>query len=556
MAEPLVPMDPFRAVNSPLSPSSEGFVPFLLAARHGQPDGIHAEETNPDTQMIDSKRRDTIEDTTQQNAMRRALRSHMSGLIRSMPALGCAAVLLDSSDCILDVVGQPALVATLNRLSQNVERFVMRHKRQRAIQEIAAASTLSPGSWTGEPKALPKATGEDLSDAAKGLCSQVDDEALGHMSVGYATISDRNGHAIGSLAMFHLTPNQDELVCAFAVSAALAISNTIALEYSRQDSECVLHSLLSHLDYHVIRVLMNGAVETNHPVPLPESIRKAMTQYAATKEDGDADVFFEDRLYHCNLRTLTDSSGCRMGRLAIFRDITQEKQMESHMRDADKLTVLASLAAGIAHEIRNPLTTAKGFLQLFAERQCENPDRRYLDLTIHELNRISELVKDFMSLARPEHRLYQPVDLVTLAGEVQQFLQPEAILHGITLDFETSDPELCVYADANQLKQVLINVVQNAMQACDEGNRVWLAITAKKNTVALSVHDTGPGLTQEQLSKVFQPFFTTKATGTGLGLPISKQIMKEHGGSIEIKSEVGKGTTVFLDFPRISSSCS
>jgi signal transduction histidine kinase len=227
------------------------------------------------------------------------------------------------------------------------------------------------------------------------------------------------------------------------------------------------------------------------------------------------------------------------------------QRVDGQIRDIDRYSMLTSLAAGIAHEIRNPLTTARGFLQLFAERLVSDADKQFLELTIEELDRIHRLVADFMSLAKPVECAYQHVNATSVMRSTAEFIKPEALLRGVILDTEIPDVDVWVWGDEKQLKQVMLNIAQNAMQACCDGGRVTLDLHACPEHVLLRVRDTGCGIPPQDLDKVFQPFYTTKPAGTGLGLAISKRIVEEHRGSIEIDSTVGVGTTVTIRLPRV-----
>jgi signal transduction histidine kinase len=224
-------------------------------------------------------------------------------------------------------------------------------------------------------------------------------------------------------------------------------------------------------------------------------------------------------------------------------------RVDDRIRDIERFSILSSLAAGIAHEIRNPLTTARGFLQLFAERLGSDTDKQFLTLTIQELDRIHQLVVDFMSLARPAESTYQPVNVAEVLRSTAEFIRPEALLRDVVLETVIPAGEVWVIGDERQLKQVLLNIAQNALQACTSGGRVTLSLEASVYEVQLIVRDMGCGIPPHELDKVFQPFYTTKPTGTGLGLAISKRIVEEHRGSIEIDSTVGVGTTVTIRLP-------
>ncbi|MBX6353639.1 MAG: hypothetical protein IRZ10_09930 [Thermoflavifilum sp.] len=229
---------------------------------------------------------------------------------------------------------------------------------------------------------------------------------------------------------------------------------------------------------------------------------------------------------------------------------SEKLRMDQCMRDVERLSILTSLAAGIAHEIRNPLTTARGFLQLFAERLASTEDKQFLMLTIQELDRIHRLVADFMSLAKPSPCMQKPVDVCEVLRSIAEFIRPEALLRNVALETMLPAAQVWVTGDEQQLKQVLLNIAQNALQACDGGGKVVLTLEIERDEVEIRVCDTGCGIPAHALDKVFQPFYTTKPTGTGLGLAISKRIVEEHGGCIHIHSGVGEGTIVSIRLPR------
>lgn len=451
-----------------------------------------------------------------------AVRQHAFELFRRSPALTGTVVVADAQGRIIDVIGSPDVVSRLDDL----------HLSNHSHLIFA-------------PQTNPNAA-QPLMTSAVSTSVQVGDVALSSTS---CPVIDKSRRMHGSIAFVRLGSDPNPLAAPLVQSAAVAAAHYIELSTHARDTLRVHQSLLSHLDYHVIRVNADNTVESQHPIPLPEHIRAKIIQYAKEAADGDAEFFLEDKLYSCNLRQLSDPLSGDVCRLAVFRDVTNQRQMELRVRDADKLSILASLAAGIAHEIRNPLTTAKGFLQLFAERQLENPDRRFLDLTIHELDRIQNLVKDFMSLARPVQPKHENVDLNHLIHEVVHFMYPEALLNNVTLHSEVPNEGAIIFADTDQVRQVLLNVLQNAVQACPHNGQVFIHTYTVSMSIIVSIRDNGCGLSPEQQAKAFQPFFTTKPTGTGLGLVVCRQIMQEHAGTIEMSSQLGVGTTLRLVFP-------
>ncbi|WP_304458879.1 sensor histidine kinase [Alicyclobacillus sendaiensis] len=236
-------------------------------------------------------------------------------------------------------------------------------------------------------------------------------------------------------------------------------------------------------------------------------------------------------------RTLVQRSQCVLERV------------RKKLQEFEKVSALAQLCAGIAHEIRNPLTTARGFLQLFAER-CDAKDRAYLELTISELDRIRELLEDFMGLCRPDREDVVEVDMAEIARSVHRFLVPEASLCDIRFELCVPDRPIPAAVRPAQMKQVLINLIQNALQACRATPHatVTLSVDEREDGVRVQVVDNGCGI--ENTERIFRPFYTTKSTGTGLGLFVCKHIVESHGGSIAVRSKVGVGTTVTVDIPK------
>lgn len=456
----------------------------------------------------------------------KAVRQHIYALFQSISMPEYAVLVCNDTGLIIDIMGGTDVVHRLERMG------------------VSADFTASPN-----------CTMTDVLYRAVTLhqtttCSAYDESNGTAIATAGAPVCDAENHIVGALCFLRFAKEVEPSMPTLAQSAAIAVSHCMDLESYYRDTQRVHQSLLSHLDYHMVRIHPSGRVESHHPVLLRDEIREQMLNWTANNEPGESETILGDRWYHCDVRTLVDPVSGASGRIGLFRDVTEQKRMESHMRSAERMTVLTQLAAGIAHEIRNPLTTAKGFLQLLAERQTDPHEKTYLDLTINELNRIQQLVKDFMQLARPVDPTYQLIDLSRVLQDVLDFIRPEGLLHDVTLRLTETLPETRVRADANQVKQVLINVLQNAVQACTNNGRVDIHVRRKSQSVELEIQDNGSGLDEDVQRKVFQPFFTTKQAGTGLGLPICKQIMQEHGGNIELTSEVGKGTTVRLIFPR------
>jgi signal transduction histidine kinase len=221
----------------------------------------------------------------------------------------------------------------------------------------------------------------------------------------------------------------------------------------------------------------------------------------------------------------------------------------------DRLAAVGTLAAGIAHEIRNPLVTVQTFVQLLPE-QIDDPEFRttFLDLTNSELARVSTLINDLLSFSRPSPATLDEASINELGAQIIRLLTGQAKKSGVTLSAQLTPENPTCVVDKGQIKQVFMNLVMNALQATPTGGSVTLSTMLLhgvdgKDYCAIEVQDTGSGISAEHKEQIFDPFFTTKDTGVGLGLFITHQIIREHGGSITVESEGGKGTRFVIHLP-------
>ncbi len=239
----------------------------------------------------------------------------------------------------------------------------------------------------------------------------------------------------------------------------------------------------------------------------------------------------------------------------MFSDVTEHNANEARMRRSENLASMTTMAAGVAHEIKNPLAAMGIHLQLlkkaFVRKECLSLDdaQRYIDVLEEEINRLNSIVVDFLFAVRPLDTRLRLGSILKTLNEVVTFVEPELAENRVSLtcDCSTSLPRL--EFDENLLKQVLLNLIKNAMNAMEQGGRLSLHARPDGNQVLISVQDTGIGMDDETLQKIFEPYYTNKATGTGLGLTVVYKIMKEHRGDISVESRLGEGTTFTLSFP-------
>ncbi|RKD25550.1 hypothetical protein BEP19_00990 [Ammoniphilus oxalaticus] len=236
------------------------------------------------------------------------------------------------------------------------------------------------------------------------------------------------------------------------------------------------------------------------------------------------------------------------GWAVIFRDITEWKKSQEMLQQSEKLSVAGQLAAGIAHEIRNPITSVKGFLQLMQTGYGEKEE--YMEIMTSEIDRIEIILGELLILAKPQITKYEQANAQKLLEHVVALLGTQGNLHNISIstDFEVEHPY--IDCDENQIKQVFINFIKNSMEAMPQGGEISIELQRiEERMLRICFIDQGCGIPEEILEKIGQPFFTTKENGTGLGFMISKKIIEDHGGSMTLKSKVDEGTVIEVFLP-------
>jgi PAS domain S-box-containing protein len=237
--------------------------------------------------------------------------------------------------------------------------------------------------------------------------------------------------------------------------------------------------------------------------------------------------------------------------LSIGNDITtRNKQTEQLLQKSEKLALLGQMAAGIAHEIRNPLTSIKGFIQLF---KSETQQVEYYDIVLSELDRINNIVGEFLVLAKPTAAVFAEKDVKELIKDVVTLINTQSILNNVQIfvEFECDLPKIS--CEENQLKQVFLNLLKNAIEAMPTGGNIDVRVKGKEEgKISIQIIDQGIGIPKERIPTLGEPFYTTKEKGTGLGLMTCYKIIESHNGQLTIDSAVNEGTTIEIILPTIT----
>jgi two-component system, sporulation sensor kinase D len=229
--------------------------------------------------------------------------------------------------------------------------------------------------------------------------------------------------------------------------------------------------------------------------------------------------------------------------------LKRQTRLERKEYEAQKLELIGMLAASTAHEIRNPLTGIKGLIQLLREKYHDEKDLFYFSVIEKEIQRINEIVSEFLVLGKPTAPKHEVHDIHEILRELNPLIHSEAHLHNVHYILHLYSEPLFVTCTKDHMKQVVLNLTKNAIESMEPGGKLTITTTKQKNQCKIIIADTGSGIPDELLTKIFHPFFTMKKSGTGLGLVICQRIINMYNGTIHIKSKVNKGTNVEILLP-------
>jgi len=247
---------------------------------------------------------------------------------------------------------------------------------------------------------------------------------------------------------------------------------------------------------------------------------------------------------------LVDEQGRFLGHVVHFQDVTELRKMERVLRRSERMSAIGALSASVAHEIRNPLAAISGCAELLEGEVRGEENERLLRVIRRETSRLANIVTELLDYTRPRELVRAEVDLRRNLEELAESFRADRSHADVELVLSLpSEPQLAA-VDAAQIGQVLWNLVRNGVQAMDGKGRLELGLATLEHQVRLSVRDHGHGIPPEQLDRIFEPFFSTKQGGSGIGLALVHRIIEAHGGQIEVHSSVGDGTQFVIRLPR------
>lgn len=258
----------------------------------------------------------------------------------------------------------------------------------------------------------------------------------------------------------------------------------------------------------------------------------------------------QSRIVNLNTSVIRDNDGDVGGMLVIATDATEHQATEQQLIRAERLAAIGELAASLAHEIKNPLTGISSAIQVIStDMTPDDPRREVVREILHQINRLDATIKALLAYARPHPLKVTTCQIRTIIDHVMNLLAQETDARQATVSMHTDDDLPCIQADPNQYEQVMLNILLNALQSRDYHAQVQVRLAAADDHLLLTVTDNGCGMTSGQIERAFEPFYTQKSRGTGLGLPICKKIIDAHGGDIQLDSTPDEGTTVTWRIP-------
>ena len=250
-------------------------------------------------------------------------------------------------------------------------------------------------------------------------------------------------------------------------------------------------------------------------------------------------------------KVLADKDGSSMGYLVLFSDLTRAKETEERLRRSERMAAIGELSADMAHEIRNPLASIRGSVEMLAsEADYHGDSMKLMNLVIKETDRLNTIIEHFLRFARAKAPIFQRFSVNSVVREVMDLVRAHPdFREGVELGLVLEDGDSAVVGDPEQIKQVLLNLCLNSLNAMGQSGELKVEVSSREEAIGVSVSDTGAGMTKNEIERIFQPFYTTRERGIGLGLSIAHRIMEQHNGWIDVTSTPGKGSRFTIWLP-------
>lgn len=334
-----------------------------------------------------------------------------------------------------------------------------------------------------------------------------------------------------------LLKNLNSMILDNMASGMLTLDNSGNVLQYNENAKKILH----------LENMALGIPIKNH---LPDFVN-VFLDVAGTVYESEIETASGKRLLRIHKSALNDEVGEKQGAVMVFEDITDLKRLENRVQQSEKMAAVGQLAAGIAHEIRNPLASISGSVEMLQGDSSRTEDeKKLMSIVIKEIDRLNKLITEFLDFARPQDIRLMEMDVSQLMKDLIEEVQFIPNVKDIVFDVDIV-PQIKIQGNRDKLKQAFLNVIINAVQALETKSIKKIAIYVKKSgdQATVSIEDTGSGIDEKVIKKIFEPFLTTKSKGTGLGLAVVHSILTAHKAAVDVKSVKGEGTTFVISFP-------
>lgn len=306
-----------------------------------------------------------------------------------------------------------------------------------------------------------------------------------------------------------------------------------------------------------LKILNSSDLMLGKPLnKISEPMSRVIGQVPGTVTEVHTGAQGDDRVLRARVSALNDEYGVKKGSIVVFEDVTHLKKLEARVSQSEKMAAIGQLAAGIAHEIRNPLASISGSIQLMQDDAAKTPeDQKLMGIVIKEIDRLNKLITEFLDYARPHTPVKNTVNLSDVLREIIEAIKLDKNAKDMSIETQI-ESDMHVQGHGDKLKQALWNIIVNGVQAMETSQRKVLGVRiySKDGNVLVHIKDSGVGIPLQNVNKIFEPFHTTKPKGTGLGLAIVHSILEVHGAQIEVSTQPGEGTEFTITFKKVSAT--
>ncbi len=330
--------------------------------------------------------------------------------------------------------------------------------------------------------------------------------------------------------------------------AVLVVGPCLIIERCNPVAEVLLEKPRMQIEGSIYSDVLNGLGNLQ---ALKAALEEGIT--CVDEQRAHTDAHGQKRIVLASISPIYTQERKIIGAVEVLRDVTRLRFLEERMQHQKRMAVLGEMAASVAHEIRNPLGTIEGFARLLKsdlERDKLHNHARLASKIIEGAQNLNYVITNLLTYARPMSLQYETFEAAHLLSTSADQLMPLAAQYKVQLDIVQPASPISINGDIRQLRQVIVNLGRNAIEACKAGGKVSISITERRRMITISVIDNGCGINPKDLPKIFDPFFTRKEGGTGLGLSLCHKIVAAHGGDINVNSVVGKGTTINVVLPQ------